>query len=238
MTTLALRFSGVTKHYKKALALSDLSFEVEQGECFALAGVNGAGKTTLLKCMLDLCDLEAGSIEIFGVSHRLPRARAELAFLPERFNPPYYLTGGDFLNYMAELGGVRLDREQIRQTLAALDLDTGAINKPARLLSKGMTQKLGLASCLLSKKQLLILDEPLSGLDPRARAQAKDLLKRRKSAGATLFFTSHALNDIEELADRMVILHEGALRFHGAPALLEKAYHAPDLEQAFLRCIG
>jgi ABC-type multidrug transport system ATPase subunit len=238
MTNPALRFSRVTKNYNKTRALDDLSFEVQQGECLALAGVNGAGKTTLLKCLLDLCAVESGVIEIFGTSHRAAQARAPLAFLPERFNPPYYLSGKDFLRYMAELDRVRLDEQKLRQTLAALDLEPAAIAKPARYLSKGMTQKLGLVSCLLSEKQLYILDEPLSGLDPKARAQVKDLLKQRRESGVTLFFTSHALNDIEELADRMVILHEGALRFHGLPSGLARAYGASSLEQAFLRCIG
>jgi ABC-2 type transport system ATP-binding protein len=101
-----------------------------------------------------------------------------------------------------------------------------------------MTQKLGLAACLLSGKDLLVLDEPMSGLDPKARALFKQELRGLRAAGRTLLLTSHALADIEELCDRMAILHQGQLRFAGTPAELREAFGTPDLEQAFLKCLG
>jgi len=237
MPETALHFSGITKRYGKRFALRDVSFDVRGGEFFGLVGVNGAGKTTLLKCLLDFCDINAGAIEIFGVSHRLSAARRRLAFLPERFNPPYYLTGEDFIRYVLELQAGTYARGDAEQMLRALDLDVAALALPARAYSKGMTQKLGLAACLLCRRDLHVFDEPTSGLDPKARALLKSQLREMKRAGRTVFFTSHALADVSELCDRVAVMHAGRLRFVGAPAGLCDQYGSDDLEQAFLRCI-
>lgn len=240
MADVAIHFSDVAKRYGAAVALAGVSLRVAEGECIALAGVNGAGKTTLLKCMLDLLAVDSGAIEIFGVPHTMTSARSRVTFLPERFVPPYYLTGRDFLTYMAKLDGAAFDAARVIALLDALDLDIAALDKPVRSLSKGMTQKLGLAACLLSDKRLYILDEPLSGLDPCARARVKAQIVALKQAGKTVFFSAHALADIEDLADTMAVLHNSQLRFHGTPAALRAQYaHAGvvDLEGAFLRCI-
>src|SRR5512146_3323648 len=103
MSDIALRFAEVAKAYASVTALSGFSLEVRRGEFFGLVGENGAGKTTLIKCMLDFSDADSGGIEIFGVPHTATAARARIAFLPERFNPPFYLTGRDFLQYMLKL---------------------------------------------------------------------------------------------------------------------------------------
>ncbi len=240
MSDVAIHFSDVAKRYGAAVALAGVSLRVAEGECIALAGVNGAGKTTLLKCMLDLSAVDSGAIEIFGVPHTTTSARSPVTFLPERFVPPYYLTGRDFLTYMAKLDGAAFNAARVIALLNALDLDIAALDKPVRALSKGMTQKLGLAACLLSNKRLYILDEPLSGLDPRARARVKAQIVALKQAGKTVFFSAHALADIEDLADTMAVLHNNRLKFHGTPAALRAQYAhagAVDLEGAFLRCI-
>jgi len=234
----ALRFMEVTKRYDRMQALSAISLEVRRGEFFGLVGVNGAGKTTLLKCLLDFCAIDGGRIEIFGASHRLTAARSQLAYLPERFTPPYYLTGRDFLQYMSRLHRVPCDPGAIERMFRALDLDTDALAQPVRSYSKGMTQKLGLAACLLSGKALQVLDEPASGLDPKARALLKRELAGLRAAGRTVFFSSHALPDVEQLCDRIAVVHEGRLRFAGTPEDLQRSYAAPDLERAFLACIG
>jgi ABC-type multidrug transport system ATPase subunit len=240
MSDAAINFFDITKRYGTAVALDRFSLQVAEGECIALAGVNGAGKTTLLKCLLDLIAIDSGAIEIFGVNHRQNKARSPIAFLPERFVPPYYLTGRDFLSYMAKLDGREFNEAEVIVRFASLDLDLSALDKPVRSLSKGMTQKLGLAACLQSHKRLFILDEPLSGLDPRARACVKAQINELKNDGKTVFFTSHSLADIEELADTMAVLHESQLKFHGPPAALRAQYSQSgmvDLETAFLRCI-
>jgi ABC-2 type transport system ATP-binding protein len=237
MDDIALAFEHVRKTFGRRVALADFSLTVRAGELFGLVGINGAGKTTLIKCLLDFATADSGSIRLFGVSSETTAARASLAFLPERFLPPYYLTGRDFLRYMARLHRAPYHEMAIGAMCDALDLDRRALELPVRSFSKGMTQKLGLAACLLSGKRLYILDEPSSGLDPKARALLKRELQGLRAGGATLFVTSHLLADIEQLCDRMAVLHEGAIRYVGTPAgLLERA-RTRDMEQAFLACI-
>jgi ABC-2 type transport system ATP-binding protein len=235
--TPALRFERVTKRFGRALALSGLSLDVDPGQTFGLAGMNGAGKTTLIKCLLDFCDIDGGRIEVFGVSHRVTASRAPLVFLPERFVPPYYLTGRDFLRYMLKLRDVPFDASAAEAMLASLDLDVSALTKPVRAFSKGMTQKLGLAACFLTRRDLYVLDEPTSGLDPKARALLKVQLRRLREEGRTLFLTSHSLADVEEICDCMAVIHQGELRFAGTPQQLRECYASATLEQAFLACI-
>jgi ABC-2 type transport system ATP-binding protein len=237
-TPPALRFTRVNKCYRSTVALDDFSLTVAAGQTFGLVGMNGAGKTTLIKCLLDFSEADRGTIEIFDVSSHLTRSRSRLAFLPERFNPPYYLTGRDFLRYMLQLQEVAYQHDQAQRILLALDLDLSALAKPVRAFSKGMTQKLGLAACLLSRKDLYILDEPTSGLDPKARALLKDQLRAARDEGRTIFFTSHTLADVDELCDRMAVIHRGELRFAGTPGELRERHAAATLEQAFLACIG
>ncbi|HET7635498.1 MAG TPA: ABC transporter ATP-binding protein [Burkholderiales bacterium] len=233
----ALRFSSVSKAFGQVPALADFSLDIAPGELFGLVGVNGAGKTTLIKCLLDFCAADAGTIDIFGTPHSRTRARAPLVFLPERFNPPHFLTGRDFVQYMLTLHGRSFDPGRAAHMLTALDLDPAALKRPVRAYSKGMTQKLGLAACLLCDKALYVLDEPTSGLDPKARALLKAQFRALKARGATLFFTSHALADVDEICNRMAVLHDGRVRFAGPPDELCRQFEAPDLEQAFLHCI-
>jgi ABC-2 type transport system ATP-binding protein len=233
----ALSFRGVSKAFGATVALVDFSLDVPRGELFALVGGNGAGKATLIKCLLDFWESDRGEIRIFDVSNRSTASRRELAFLPERFNPPFYLTGRDFLRYMAELHGASYDEHRVKDVFDRLDLSLEALTRPARTYSKGMTQKLGLAACLISGKPLQILDEPTSGLDPKARALLKSELRRLRDAGCTIFFTSHALADVEEICDRMAVLHSGHLRFAGHPGELKARHSSRTLEEAFLACI-
>lgn len=238
MSELALRFSGVTKSYSGVRALDDFTLDVPRGQIFGLVGENGAGKTTLIRCMLDFCECDAGGIEIFGRAHSETASRSRLAFLPERFNPPFYLTGRDFLQFLSRMHRTDYDESRVREMFAALDLDVSALTRPARSYSKGMTQKLGLAACLLSGKDLFIFDEPTSGLDPKARALLKTQLRRLREAGHTIFFTSHALADVEEMCDGMTVINRGQLCFSGSPRELVARYGTPDIEQAFLACIA
>ena len=238
METPALVFSNVSKAFGATRALDGFTLEVGRGELFALVGGNGAGKTTLIKCLLDFTTPDTGSIEIAGSSNRETASRADLAFLPERFNPPHYLTGRDFLRYMAKLHQRPYDEAEVRATFERLDLALAALDRPARTYSKGMTQKLGLAACLISGKNLQVLDEPTSGLDPKARALLKRELTRLSESGRTIFFTSHALADVQELAGGMAVLQNGRLMFAGTPDALIERYGAATLEEAFLACIG
>lgn len=238
MNAHALQFENVIKRYEKKMVLKGINLDIVRGEFFGLVGMNGAGKTTLIKCLLDFCATDAGTIKIFGDSNRLPCSRAPLTFLPERFMPPYYLTGADFLKYTLQLQSLPYHQADAEDTLQALDLDATALVKPVRSYSKGMTQKLGLASCFLANKDLYILDEPMSGLDPKARALLKSGLQKLRARNCTLFFSSHALADVEEICDRMAILHEGQLHFIGSPSECKQQYKSNTLEQAYMKCIA
>lgn len=234
----ALAIDSVAKSFGRQPVLEGVSLTVEPGEFVGLVGLNGAGKTTLIKGLLDFAGLDAGTISVFGVDHRRTRARARLAFLPERFNPPYFLTGRDFLTHMAALHGQRHDEEELVETIEGLDLDVASLGKPVRAYSKGMAQKLGLTATLLSGRDLYVLDEPMSGLDPRARALFKRQLLGLRERGRTVFFSTHLLADVEDLCDRLAVLHEGRVRFHGTPQECCRRYDAFSLEQAFLHCIA
>ena len=233
----ALRADRLVKRFGARLALAGVSFAAPAGAALGLVGANGAGKTTFIKCALDLCAPDEGGVEIFGAPSREPRARARLAYLPERFMPPHYLLGREFLQMMLSLGGAIYDAQRAAALATELELDPDALARPVRQLSKGMTQKLGLAGCFLLERDLYLLDEPMSGLDPAGRVAVKGVLARLHRAGKALFFTSHVLADPEELCTDLVVLDAGAVRFRGAPAELRARYREASLERAFLACI-
>jgi ABC-2 type transport system ATP-binding protein len=234
----ALHVAALAKRYGKFEALARVDLEVAAGEAFGLVGANGAGKTTLIKCILDLAAYDAGSVEIFGIAAKNPAARRRLSYLPERFNPPYYLRAREFLAMICELGGDRYDQTLALAILGEMQLEPGVLEQPVRRLSKGMTQKLGLAACFIVARDLYVLDEPMSGLDPAARVAVKSVLRRLAAEGRTLFFTSHVLADVDELCSSIAVLERGRVRFRGAPAALCARYADPSLERAFMRCIG
>ena len=243
MSDCAIRYHNVHKQLKGNPVLRGVDLALRPGELFGLAGVNGAGKTTLLHCLFDFCTPDAGEISIFGQDHRHSAARAPLSFLPERFQAPYYLSGTDFLRYLLGLQQVPWDEAAARQATDALELAPEALRRQARSYSKGMMQKLGLVACLLSGKQQLVLDEPMSGLDPNARALFKQALRQLRAQGRGVFLTSHALADIDELCDRMAILHAGRMVFVGTPEECRQRHGGgagaqASLEQAFLNCIA
>src|SRR4051812_4994326 len=226
----AVRIEALRKRYGKLLALDAVELVVPRAEAFGLVGANGAGKTTLIKCLLDLCSYESGLIEIFGVDASVPHSRRRLAYVPERFVPPYYLRCREFLETLMASFDLRYDAARARSMLGDLELDAGVLERPVRQLSKGMTQKLGLAAAFLVQRDLYVLDEPMSGLDPAARVAVKSLLRRLAAEGRTLFFTSHVLADVEELCSSIAVLEKGKLRWHGSPAALCARYSESRLE--------
>jgi ABC-2 type transport system ATP-binding protein len=233
----AVRVTSLVKRYGRVSALSGVDLEVPAGEAFGLVGANGAGKSTLIRCMLDLTAADAGGVEIFGVAAREPQARRRLAYVPERFMPAHYLRGGEFLASLAQLAGSGYDAARARALLAELELEDSVLERPVRELSKGMTQKLGLAAAFLLERELYVLDEPMSGLDPAARVAVKSVLRRLAADGRTLFFTSHVLADVEELCSSIAVIEKGSVRFRGTPAELCQRYGEARLEQAFMRCV-
>jgi ABC-2 type transport system ATP-binding protein len=238
MTNQVVDCQGLCKAYRARPVLHDVSLSVRAGDFFGLVGMNGSGKTTLIKTILDLTASDAGKIRLFGRSHRDVASREQVAYLPDRFSPPAYLRCQDFLSYMLALYNQPCNESQIAQMFAELELETDILKTSVLALSKGMTQKLGLISCLLSGKKLLLLDEPMSGLDPRARVLFKQQLKKLKAQGTSLFFSSHALADVEEIADTMSVLHHGEVLFSGTHSEFNQLYKGENLEQSYMNCLS
>jgi ABC-2 type transport system ATP-binding protein len=238
MSQPVVQFSSVSKGYGQHQVLDKLGFSVLEGEIFALVGVNGAGKTTLMKSLLDFCDIEQGEITLYGKPHTDLQSRMPVAFLSERFMPPDYMTGQDFLSLMMALYRLPYDSAIVADWCCRFGLDETVLSKSSAKLSKGMAQKLGLIACFMSGKSLTLMDEPMSGLDPQARSVVKTVFRDISSSGRTLFFSTHMLADVEVLCHRMAILHEGNIRFIGSPTACCEQFSATTLEEAYLKCIG
>lgn len=224
--------------YGRRTVLQDLSLQVHAGETVALVGLNGAGKTTLLKAMLDLHPLAGGCITLFDKPHRLPAARSELAFLPERFAPNPLLTGREWLSFALAARGLAWSYAEARATCLGLALDPAALDRRIGGYSKGMTQKLGLVALFLGRRRCFILDEPFSGLDPLARLRLREHLQAYRAAGNTIFFSTHDLTDVDRLCDRLLILYQGRITFAGTPAALRAASGRDSIDHAFLDAVA
>jgi ABC-type multidrug transport system ATPase subunit len=202
--------SGLTKTYGDFLAIRDVSFSVNAGECFALLGPNGSGKTTTLKCVAGLAIPTAGTICIgdMDIRKNARSAKALLSYLPQRVGFHDDLTARETLAFYSRLRGV----EPKRVTSVIEELGLGAIqHKPVGKLSGGMVQRLGIAVALLPDAPLLLLDEPAVGLDPEGAVRFRELLRSLNRAGKTLIFSSHVLSDVKLLADRVAVIVGGRL---------------------------
>ena len=197
--------------------LKGLSLAVGKGEIFGLLGQNGAGKTTAIKIILGLVFPDSGSVRIFGRRNTVAAVRSRIGFLPE--NPYFYeyLTGREFLDYCGRLFGFSAYDRQ-RRVDAMLDLVgmSSRADVQLRKFSKGMVQRIGLAQALINDPDLVILDEPMSGLDPIGRREFRDIILALKQKGKTVFFSSHILSDAEALCDRVGIVNEGVLSAEGS----------------------
>jgi ABC-2 type transport system ATP-binding protein len=219
----AIRIQDLQKRFRLGFIpktreiLKGITLAVREGEIFGYLGPNGAGKTTTIKCLLGLIHPDAGTIEIFGRSHLSPRARQPLGFLPE--NPYFYdyLTVREFLGFTADLFGLGRQEKEVRiaRLLKLVGLERTA-DLPLRKFSRGMLQRAGLAQALVNNPKLVILDEPLGGMDPLGRKELRDIIIRFKDEGKTVFFTSHILQDIEMICDRVAIIVGGRIVKEGA----------------------
>lgn len=217
----ALSIQDVAKSFRsnwgrRVDALHQVSFEVSRGEIFGLLGPNGAGKSTTLKILMGLMRPSRGSGSILGRPLGSLEARSRIGFLPE--NPYFYdyLTATEFLETCASLTSVPRDgrRERIAGLLERVGLDPSSRQK-LRKYSKGMLQRVGLAQAVLHDPEILILDEPMSGLDPTGRREVRDLIQSLGDEGKTVIFSSHILPDVEALCERVGILVQGRLRQSG-----------------------
>lgn len=215
----------------KTEVLHNVSFNVPKGVACGFVGNNGAGKTTTLKCLLEFLSPDSGEVLFFGQKLTVEN-RIRLGYLPER---PYlyeFLTAWEFLRFHWNLTfpSAKGFEKQAESVLKLVGLYENR-NKVMRKFSKGMLQRAGLAQALIHNPDLMILDEPMSGLDPDGRYLVKSILRELKSQGKTLFFSSHLLEDVDELCEYVVIIHHGHILYHGALADFRKQYK--NLEEAF-----
>jgi ABC-2 type transport system ATP-binding protein len=250
MTPL-VQIEGLRKVYSGRAVLDDVSFEIRPGEVFGYIGPNGAGKTTTLKILAGLLTKYRGAVRVGG--HDVARERAQahrlIGYMPQGCGFQSWRTVESALDSLGELSGV--PAEARRQRIPALLERFGLLEdrrKKVKELSGGMTQKLGLIQALLHEPKLLVLDEPLEGLDPPSRNLLKDIIRERQRAGATVLFSSHILSDVEDIADRVGILMRGRLGVSGAipqlaaefglPRELDVVFSTPPSSTAFLAELG
>jgi ABC-2 type transport system ATP-binding protein len=197
-------------------AVKGVTFQVQRGEIFGFLGPNGAGKTTTLKMLVGLIRPTAGTARILGGRPGAIDVMSRVGFLPEQ---PYfydYLKAGELLDVFGQVFGLPRDVRKRRIDTLLDQVGLGdAKNRILRKFSKGMLQRVGIAQALLNDPELVLLDEPMSGLDPVGRKEVIDLISSLKDQGKTVFFSSHILADIERLCDRVVILHKGEVRHAG-----------------------
>ena len=214
----AISISNLTKIYpipfkrEKVTAVQDLSLAVEPGQVYGLLGPNGSGKSTTMKIVLGLVSPTAGKTEIFGRDSRTVESREDVGFLPE--NPYFYkfLTGTETLHFYGKicgLAGAKL-RERTRELLALVGLENAADRRIGGY-SKGMLQRIGLAQAMVQEPRLLVLDEPTAGVDPAGSREIRDLILDFKKRGITVLLCSHLLGQVQEICDRIGILHQGVL---------------------------
>jgi ABC-2 type transport system ATP-binding protein len=236
----ALVLTGLSKHFGRP-AVDGLDLTVKRGELYALLGPNGAGKTTTLRMVAGLLAPTAGRIEVLGIDLALDPAAAKrrMAYLPD--DPMLYgkLKSVEYLEFVAGLWGVDASSAEprARELLAWLDLDKHA-HELTEGFSRGMKQKLALAGALIHAPELLILDEPLTGLDAGAARQVKDLLLSHVAGGGTVILTTHILEVAERLAQRIGIIQHGRLIAEGTLDELRVATPGATLEETFLRLTG
>ena len=219
----AIVVEGLTKTYKpmwpwlkEATVLSDVSLSVGQGEIFGFLGHNGAGKTTTMKMLMGLLRPTRGRIELLGASADNVAVHARIGYLPEA---PYfydYLTAEEFLRFYGRLAGLHREtvQQRVPQLLERVGL-TEARHRQLRKFSKGMLQRIGLAQALIHDPELIILDEPMSGLDPIGRKEVRDLILSLRDQGKTVFFSTHIVSDVEMICDRVGILAKGRMLTSG-----------------------
>jgi ABC-2 type transport system ATP-binding protein len=234
----AIEIDNVSAVYHKNRALDGVSFDIAEGETFGLMGLNGAGKTTLIKIILGLLEAAEGQAQVFGKQTLDPVSKSKIAYLPEKFEPPPFLSGLEFVRFSLRFYKTPYNEEEVLQSADRLALSRDALHRRVNTYSKGMRQKTGLMGTWMTGCPLLILDEPMSGLDPLARALVKDEIMECRKKGMTVFLSSHILADMDEICDRVAVLHEGRIHYVGTPAGLKETTQQEYLERAFLKLIG
>ncbi len=216
---VALMTQGLTKSYGRIRALRGIDLHVQPGEIFGFLGPNGAGKTTTIRCLLDLIRPDGGTARVLGLDPQADpvAVRARTGYLPGELTLESNLRVEGALRYFGQLRGNRIDRGFVRQLATRLELD---LSMPIKNLSKGNKQKVGVVQALMSRPDLLLLDEPTAGLDPLMQHEVYRLLREARAGGATVFFSSHIISEVEALADRVAIIREGLIAEEAEPGRL------------------
>lgn len=221
--------------YPNIDVLTNVDLAVCRGETVGLIGLNGAGKTTLIKTLLGLRQKKAGTFSLNYKSDKKREGKQDaVAYLPEKFEPPAFLTGYEFIAFSLSVYGKKLDREATRLAVHDLAFDLKFLDKKVSSYSKGMRQKIGLLATVLTGCDLMILDEPMSGLDPFSRSLVKDLIKAEKAKGVSFLISSHVLADMEEICDKVTIIDQGKIHFFGAPHEFVEMREGETLERCFM----
>lgn len=218
---------------KSREVLRGVSFKVKAGRVTGFVGANGSGKTTTLKCVLGFIFPNSGGIQFFGEEPLGPSTLQRIGFFPER---PYlyeFLTAEEYLRLHWQLSGGGSGFEQAC-TQVLTDVNLPEVRKlRLRSFSKGMLQRIGIAQAIIRKPEFLILDEPMSGLDPDGRLLMKDILRKLHKEGTAIFFSSHLLYDLEELCDDLIVIDQGQVIFTGELSELRRQYSGIHLEEIF-----
>ena len=224
-----IKVKNIRKNFKEdfwskpQVVLDNINFTIKTGELIGFLGVNGAGKTTFLKILMNFISSDSGEIEFSKELGRQSEILSNIGFLPER---PYlypYLKGREFLNFIAELNSIpnNVLNERVIKWTQRLRIDD-ALDKRLKDYSKGMLQRIGFASILITAPKIVFLDEPLAGLDPIGRKEFKDIMREVNEEGVTIFFSSHIVNDVEEICSRAVVLESGKIVYDGLISKLMK----------------
>jgi len=208
--TLAIKIEGLKKSYGEVQALRGVDLAVRRGEILGFLGPNGAGKTTTIRCLLDLIRPDTGKIRILGLDPGADpvAVRRRTGYLPGELSLEANLTAEGVFRYMDDLRGRRIDWSHVRRLAERLELD---LKVPVKNLSRGNKQKVGVIQALMARPDLLLLDEPTSGLDPLMQREVYRLLGEAKADGATIFFSSHIIGEVEAIAERVAIIRQGVI---------------------------
>jgi ABC-2 type transport system ATP-binding protein len=231
-----IQFNNITKKFrhnfwdKEFIAVDNVSFKIEAGDLVGFLGANGAGKTTLIKILMDFSRQTSGEVMFDKIMGESPsEIKSSIGYLPER---PYlypHLTGREFLEYVGNLNSISSEKLKPLIIYWTEKMQIAhALEKRTKEYSKGMLQRLGFVSCLIHNPKLLILDEPLSGLDPMGRRDFKKILVELNKSGVTVFFSSHIVSDVEEICNKVIFIEKGKLVYEGNLDSLLRA-HANEL---------
>lgn len=232
-----IKVSGLQKSFqpdfykKPTKVLKNVSFNIPKGKFIGLIGPNGAGKTTTIKCLLQFIFPDQGTIQ-FGDNMSFLEFKKHIGYLPERPFFQEFLTGTEFLKLHWDLSGTKKDNfvHRAAEVLELVKL-THAKDKKLKDYSKGMLQRIGIAQSLIAFPDFLILDEPMSGLDPDGRILIKDILKDLKKTHITVLMSSHLLEDIDELCEELIVIHQGECFYNGGIVQFKKNYNT--LQEAY-----